>query len=109
MICSRSSSLKKLSCGILFGLFVAFIGFARWEGNVNTIGKLFGSGLFGFGGFAIFWWITSASIAPIFATPEAKEARNAVQIAFYWPQNKVVRLEFKNKSLAELVQKENHQ
>lgn len=94
--------------GILVGLLVATIGFMRWEGDVNIIGKLFGSGLFGFGGFIIFWWITSASIAPIFAAPDSKEARNAVQIAFYWPQNKIVRLEFKNNSLAEMVQKENH-
>jgi len=95
--------------GIVIGIFVAILLFTRWEGDVNIIGKLFGSGLFGFGGFIIFWWITSASIAPLFAAKESKEARSALQIAFYWPQNKVVRLAFKNETLAEMVHKEYRQ
>ena len=93
--------------GILVGILVAYLMFSRWEGNVNIVGKIFGSSIFGFGGFILFWWIVSASIAPIFSTPESKQARNAVQIAFYWPQTKIVRLEFKNETVFTLTQKEN--
>jgi hypothetical protein len=59
------------------------------------------------GAFAIFWWIVSASIAPLFASSHSKEARNAVRITGYWPQNQIVQLEFIHESLAELLQKTN--
>jgi len=93
--------------GIPAGILVAFLMFSRWEGNVNIVGKLFGSSIFGFGGFILFWVIVSVSIAPIFATSASKEARNAVQIAFYWPQTNIVRLKFKNEAVFTLTQKEN--
>jgi hypothetical protein len=94
--------------GIPVGILTAYLMFSRWEGDVNIIGKLFGSSIFGFGGFILFWWIVSASIAPIFAAPASKEARHAVQIAFYWPQTKTIRLHFKNETVFTLTQKENY-
>ena len=93
--------------GILAGILTAFIMFSRWEGDFNIVGKLIGSSIFGFGGFILFWLIMSVSIAPIFATPASKEARNAVEIAFYWPQTNIVRLTFKNETIFTLTQKEN--
>ncbi len=47
------------------------------------------------------------AIAPRFAVPESKEARNAVRITHYWPKDKFVRLAFENEQLAEIVQKAN--
>jgi hypothetical protein len=44
-------------------------------------------------------------VAPLFAEPESKEARNAVRITHYWPSNQVVRLKFQNEQLAEIVEK----
>jgi len=89
--------------GISLGIIAAILLFIRWVGEVSIIAKIFGSGLFGFGAFIIFWWITTASIAPFFATPQSKEARNAVQIGMYWPKDKIVRLDFENEQLAEMV------
>jgi hypothetical protein len=95
--------------GILAGLFAAIILFVRWEGNGanNIILKLFGGGVFGLGIFLIVWALIALSVAPLFAEPESKEARNAVRITHYWPKDKIVRLEFQNEQLAEIVEKTN--
>jgi hypothetical protein len=93
--------------GMLLGLVCAVLLVFRWETDENIIFKLFGGGIFGLGAFAIFWWIVSASIAPLFASSESKEARSAVRITGYWPQNQIVQLEFRHESLAELALKAN--
>lgn len=95
--------------GILAGLFAAIILFVRWEGNGanNIILKLFGGGVFGLGIFLIVWALIALSVAPLFAEPESKEARNAVRITRYWPKDQIVRLEFQNEQLAEIVEKTN--
>jgi hypothetical protein len=95
--------------GILAGLFAAIILFVRWEGNGanNIILKLFGGGVFGLGIFLIVWALIALSVAPLFAEPESKEARNAVRITHYWPKDQIVRLEFQNEQLAEIVEKSN--
>ena len=95
--------------GILAGLFAAIILFVRWEGNGanNIILKLFGGGVFGLGIFLIVWALIALSVAPLFAEPESKEARNAVRITHYWPKDQIVRLEFQNEQLAEIVEKTN--
>jgi hypothetical protein len=95
--------------GILAGLFAAIILFVRWEGNGanNIILKLFGGGVFGLGVFLIVWALIALSVAPLFAEPESKEARNAVRITHYWPKDQIVRLEFQNEQLAEIVEKSN--
>ena len=95
--------------GILAGLIAAMILFVRWEGNGanNIILKLFGGGVFGLGMFLIVWALIALSVAPLFAEPESKEARNAVRITHYWPKDQIVRLEFQNEQLAEIVEKTN--
>ena len=93
--------------GGVFGLACAVLLIFRWETDENILFKLLGGGIFGIGAFAIFWWIVSASIAPHFASSHSKEARHAVRITGYWPQNQIVQLEFRNDSLAEIVQKAN--
>jgi hypothetical protein len=95
--------------GILAGLFAAVILFIRWEGagEANIILKLFAGGVFGLGIFLIVWAVIALSVAPLFAEPESKEARNAIRITHYWPKDQIVRLEFQNGQLAEIVQKTN--
>jgi hypothetical protein len=93
--------------GVLFGLAFAALLVVRWESGEGILFKIIGGTIFGFGAFAIFWWFVSASIAPQFAPSHSKEARNAVRITGYWPQNQIVQLEFNHESLAEIVQKMN--
>jgi hypothetical protein len=95
--------------GILAGLFAAVILFIRWEGagEANIILKLFAGGVFGLGLFLIVWAVIALSVAPLFAEPESKEARNAIRITHYWPKDQIVRLEFRNEQLAEIVEKTN--
>jgi hypothetical protein len=95
--------------GILAGLFSAVVLFVRWEGTGegNIILKLFAGGVFGVGIFLIVWVVIALSVAPLFAEPESKEARNAVRITHYWPREQVVRLDFQNEQLAEMVEQAN--
>jgi len=95
--------------GILTGLFAAVMLFVRWQGTGanNIILKLFAGGVFGIGIFLIVWAVIALSLAPLFAEPESKEARNAVRITHYWPRDQIVRLEFQNEQLAEIVEKTN--
>lgn len=93
--------------GILFGLACGILLVFRWVTDENILFKLLGGGIFGLGTFAIFWWIVSASIAPLFASSEAKEARTAVRITGYWPQSQIVQLEFRHESLTEMILKAN--
>jgi hypothetical protein len=93
--------------GVLAGLFAAVILMVRWQGTgeSNLILQLFAATVFGLGIFLIIWAVVALSVAPLFAEPESKEARNAVRITHYWPGNQVVRLEFQNEQLAEIVEK----
>ena len=95
--------------GILAGLFAAIILMVRWQGTGegNLILNLFAGGVFGIGIFLIVWAVVALSVAPLFAQPESKEARNAVRITHYWPRNQIVRLDFQNEQLAEMVGKIN--
>jgi hypothetical protein len=96
--------------GILAGLFAAVILMVRWHGTGedNLILQLFAGGVFGLGIFLIVWAVIALSVAPLFAEPESKEARNAVKITHYWPSNQVVRLEFQHEQLAEMVEKSSY-
>lgn len=89
--------------GGFFGLACAILLFLRWESGEGVLIKIIGGILFGLGAFALFWWILSASVAPQFASAESKEARTAVRITGYWPQNQMVQLDFNHDSLAERV------
>ena len=91
--------------GILAGIVAVIILVLRWEGEGNLIAKLFVGGILGLGIFVLVWWIISASVAPLFAERESKEARSAVKIRHYWPGEQIARLEFENEQVAEMVQK----
>jgi len=93
--------------GALAGFLAAVVLFLRWEGAGNIILKLFGGGLFGLGIFSIVWVVIAVSVAPLFAEPESKEARNAVKITHYWPREEAVRLEFQNEQVAEMAKQIN--
>ena len=53
------------------------------------------------------WALFAFWLAPMFAVRESKEARNAVRIVLVSPHAEILRLEFMNEQLAEIVQKEN--
>jgi len=95
--------------GILAGLFAAVTLIVRWHGTGegNIILNLFAGGVFGIGIFLIVWAVMALSVAPLFAEPESKEARNAVRITHYWPRDQIARLDFQNEQLAEIVEKTN--
>lgn len=95
--------------GILFGLFAAIMLILRWRGTGegNIFLNLSVAGIFGLGMFLIVWAVISLSLAPHFADPASKEARNAVRITHYWPKDQFVRLSFENEQLAEIVQEGN--
>lgn len=95
--------------GILIGLFAAVMLILRWQGagEGNIFLKLFAGGVFGIGIYLIVWAVISLSIAPLFAERESKEARNAVRITRYWPGEQVIRLDFQNEQLAEIVGRPN--
>ena len=93
--------------GIIAGIFAAILLFVRWvpTESDSLILKLFMGGIVGFGVFIMIWWIIASGLAPLFADPGSKEARNAVIITRYWPRDQAARLEFKNEQLAEIVQR----
>jgi len=95
--------------GIFAGLIAVIILLTHWvsTGERNIILNLFAGGVFGLGVFIMVWAGISFWLAPLFAVPESKEARNAVKITQYWPKDQFVQLEFQNESLAEIVQKAN--
>lgn len=95
--------------GILAGLFAAALLILRWQGagESNLILQLLAAAVFGIGIGLIVWAVMALSVAPLFAEPESKEARNAVKINSYWPKDQVVRLEFQNEQLAEIVRQAN--
>jgi hypothetical protein len=95
--------------GILVGLFAMITLIIRWRGTGegNILLNLFAGSVFGLGMFLIVWAIISLSIAPKFADPDSKEARNAVQIMRYWPKDQFVQLKFEHDHLADIVQKMN--
>jgi len=90
--------------GILTGIGAMMILILRWVGDNSIILKLFIGSIFGLGAFALVWWVISSFIAPIFATSESKEARNAVKITLHSPITHVTRLQFANEQLAEILQ-----
>ena len=93
--------------GILVGLFAMIVLILRWQGTGegNILLNLFVGGVFGLGMFLIVWAVISLSIAPRFADPASKEAREAVRITQYWPKDQFVQLSFENEPLADIVQR----
>ena len=93
--------------GIGAGILAAIILWIAWQPTEydSLILKLFAGWVFGFGIFIMVWALIALGLAPLFAEPASKEARNAVRITHYWPKDQVVRLDFKNEHLAEIVQR----
>ena len=98
-----------VAVGILAGLIATVMLLTHWQGTGqgNIILNLFAGGVFGIGIFLILWAMISLSVAPLFAEPASKEARNAVKMTRYWPKDQFVRLEFENEQLAEIVKSVN--
>jgi len=94
-----------LGCGALAGVAAMIVLILRWVGDNSLILKLFMGSIMGFGAFVMVWWVISSFVAPLFATRESKEARNAVKITLHSPITQVTRLEFANEQLAEMLQK----
>lgn len=109
---SAKSTVEKLIAilavivGICLGLAALAILVTRWVGDDSLILKLVIGSIIGFGVFVMAWAMVAVWIAPMFASTESKEARNAVRIVLVSPYAEVLRLEFKNEQLAEIVQKE---
>ena len=96
-----------IAAGVLAGLLAVIVLFLRWVGDNSLVTKLFVAAIVGFGMFILVWWIIAVQIAPLFAVPESKEARNAVRITRYVPGEQSVQLEFRNEQAADLVQQLN--
>lgn len=93
--------------GICVGLAALAILVMRWVGDDSIILKLAIGSIVGFGVFVMAWALIALWIAPMFASTESKDARNAVKIVLVSPYAEKLRLEFKNEQLAEIIQKEN--
>lgn len=93
--------------GICSGLAALAILVTRWVGDDSLILKLIIGSIVGFGVFVMAWALIALWVAPMFASTESKEARNAVRIVLVSPHAEVLRLEFQNEQLAEIVQKQN--
>ena len=93
--------------GIGAGILAAVILFVGWQPTEydSLILKIFAGGLFGFGVFIMIWTFIALGLAPLFAEPASKEVPSAVRIRHCWPKDQVVRLEFKNVHLAEIVKR----
>lgn len=99
-----------LVIGALVGIFTIVALLIYWSnsGQGNLILNLFSSSILGLGLFLIVWMIFLLGIAPLFAWPDSKEARNAVRLKKYWPKDKFLQLEFERENLADIVAKESN-
>lgn len=109
---AKSASEKLIAIlAVIFGICMGLVALAilvmRWVGDDSLILKLVIGSIVGFGVFVMVWAMVALWIAPMFASTESKEARNAVKIVLVSPNAEVLRLEFKNEQLAEIIQKEN--
>jgi len=104
-IAEKFTEILGIVAGIPTGIFAAILLFLRWEGNVHLILKLLGGALFGLGVFILVWWMIAYVIAPHLATPEAKQARNAVRITRYIPGEDVICLKVENEQMGTEMQK----
>ena len=100
-------AMLAIAMGGCAGLAALAVLVMRWVGEDGLLLKLLIGSLVGFGVFVMVWALVALWIAPMFASSESKEARNAVRIVLVSPYAEVLRLEFGNEQLAEIVQKEN--
>ncbi len=98
--------------GMIVGLMVWMITsgalLVYWAGTEqgNLVLNLFSAGVLGCGLFLIVWAATTFWLAPYFASGDSKQARNAVRLTHYWPRDELIRLDFENEQLAEIVERE---
>lgn len=104
---AKEQAVGKLGIGLgaLAGLASAGGLLAYWastnQGNLLLNGLM--ALVVGAGAFLILWVLFTGWIAPMFADPESKAARNAVKIALYRPNTQELTLEFFNEQVAERV------
>ena len=108
----KSPAEKAMGClgiafGILAGIFAAVLLFLRWQGSGGLLLKLFLGALFGFGMFALVWWLIAIVIAPHLAAAESKQIRNTVRIVRYVPGEQLVQLDFMNEQMLTLFEEAN--
>jgi hypothetical protein len=94
-----------LIAGAVIGLVSAAGLLAYWasSGQGSLVLNIFLALVLGAGFFLIVWLATAFWLAPSFANPESKKARQAVRIMAYWPRDEVMQLEFENETAADLV------
>ena len=103
----KATGCLGIGIGILAGICSAVLLYMRWQGDAGLVLKIFLGALFGFGTFALVWWLIAVLIAPHLATPESKRARHAVRITRYLPGEHLVQLDFGNEQMALLVDRAN--
>ena len=105
----RAAKTAGLTAGILVGVGTVMGLLSYWASiHVgNLVFNLLLAGILGVGIFLIFWIATVMWISPHYASPEAKTARESVQMTAFWPQEDQVELRFENERMAQLVAAEN--
>jgi hypothetical protein len=95
--------------GGVIGLLVTIGLLLYWASGGESISILnvLAAGFVGIGFFLIVWLATVYWLAPVFALPESKAARQAVRLMKYWPGKNILQLEFVNDRTAELFAREN--
>jgi hypothetical protein len=93
--------------GALFGIASVFFLLSRWEGGGGIFAKIFMGLIVGFGMFVLAWWIIADQLAPFFAVPAAREAREAVRITLVQPFDRRMVLLFRNEAMAGFVEQMN--
>jgi hypothetical protein len=95
--------------GGLIGLLLTVGLLVYWVSGGESISILnvLVAGVVGIGFFLIVWMATIYWLAPAFALPESKAARQAVRLVKYWPGKNILQLEFVNDRTAELFAGEN--
>lgn len=94
-----------LGLGALFGLAAAIALLVYWSntGQGSLVTNILLALVLAAGIFLIFWVLFAFWIAPLFAMPDQKAARNAVKIRRYWPSSQQLQLEFYNEQIANRV------
>jgi hypothetical protein len=98
-----------LVLGAVVGLALAIGLVAYWRSSDegSLLMHLALGSFMGLGAFLVVWSLQTFVVAPIFASPQSKAARNALKIARYWHNTGQIELEFANEKVAEMISHSN--